>query len=385
MNRPALSWKIGSVSGIPIHIHVSWTLIFILVSWTLASDYLPEHLPGLSPARYWVMGGVATLLLFLSVLLHELGHCYVACRYHIPIERITLFVFGGVAQMRKEAPSPRAEALIAVAGPLVSFVLGGVCLGAALLLEITRQGSSLHGMIVLCILLGAVNLQLGLFNLLPGFPLDGGRILRAGLWAWGLDFHEATKRAASAGFGFGVLFGLSGLLMLAGSLTGELSASAASGGGWAVFIGMFLCAASLVSRRQAVFRHVLITVPVRELMTRTVVSLSPGGTLDEAVNGRFQPYGYGGFPVVDNGRLLGLVTARDVQSVPTSLWSRRQIDEIMRPAVPSLFVEPEAPILQAMTQMAQGGWDRLVVVQDEKIVGLVTQSAIVRFLQRYRG
>jgi CBS domain-containing protein len=240
-------------------------------------------------------------------------------------------------------------------------------------------------MIVLCILLGVVNIQLGLFNLLPGFPLDGGRILRAGLWAWGLDFHEATKRAASAGFGFGVLFGLLGLLMLAGSLTGGLSASAASGGGWAVFIGMFLCAASLVSRRQAAFRHVLMTVPVRELMTRTVVSLSPGSTLDEAVNGRFQPYGYGGFPVVDNGRLLGLVTVQDIQSVPTSLWSRRQIDEIMRPAVSSLFVEPEAPILQAMAQMAQGGWDRLIVVQDEKIVGLVTQSVIVRFLQRYRG
>ena len=146
---------------------------------------------------------------------------------------------------------------------------------------------------------------------------------------------SGTAGAASAGFGFGVLFGLLGLLVLAGSLTGGLSASAASEGGWAVFIGMFLCAASLVSRRQAAFRQVLMTVPVRDLMTRTVVSLSPGSTLDEAVNGRFQPYGYGGFPVVDNDRLLGLVTVQDVQSVPTSLWSRRQIDEIMRPAVPS--------------------------------------------------
>ncbi|MCP9438687.1 MAG: site-2 protease family protein [Nitrospira sp.] len=385
MNRPALSWKIGSALGIPIHIHVSWILIFILVSWTLASDYLPEHLPGLSAVRYWVMGGVATVFLFLSVLLHELGHCYVARRCHIPIERITLFVFGGVAQMRKEAPSPSAEALIAVAGPLVSFGLGGVCLGVALLLELTQQGFSFHGMIVLCILLGTVNLQLGLFNLLPGFPLDGGRILRAGLWAWGLDFHQATKRAAMAGFGFGALFGLVGLLTLAGSLTGWLSASAASGGGWAVCMGMFLCAAALVSRRQAAFRHALMTVPVRELMTRTVMALSPGSTLDDAVDGRFQPYGYGAFPVVDNGHLLGLVTVQDVQAVPTALWSRRRIEEIMRPAVPSLFVGPEAPILQAMAQMAQGGWDRLVVVQDETVIGLVTQSGIVRFLQRYRG
>ncbi|MCS6897834.1 MAG: site-2 protease family protein, partial [Nitrospira sp.] len=345
----------------------------------------PESLPGLSPLRYWAMGSVAAALLFLSVLLHELGHCSVALRYQIPIDRITLFVFGGVAHMRREAPSPRAEIFIAIAGPLVSFGLGILCLGPAVFLESSGSAPSSRGWVALGTLLGVVNVQLGIFNLLPGLPLDGGRILRAVLWARGRDFHQATKQAASAGLGFGTLFGLAGLLVFVGALMGKVPASSVSGGGWAVLIGVFLYAAALVSRRQATIQQVLATVPVSELMVRTVMSLPPLSTLDQAVNGHFQIYGYGGFPVVDNGRLVGLVTVRDIHAVPVALWSRRQIQDVMRPATPSLAVEPEAPVIQAMAQMAQGGWDRLVVIRNEEIVGLVTQSMIMRFLQRRHG
>src|SRR5512134_3451368 len=199
------SWEIGRALGIPIRVHASWFLVFLLVTWTLATGYLPGSLPGLSPERYLAMGAIAGVLMFLSVLLHELGHSYVALRYRIPIEQITLFIFGGVAHMRKEAPTPRAEFLIAVAGPAVSFALGAACLGFVALTESFQAPQSAQGLIMLGALLGMVNIQLGLFNLIPGFPLDGGRVLRAGLWAWGHDFHGATSRAAFFGLAFGLL------------------------------------------------------------------------------------------------------------------------------------------------------------------------------------
>lgn len=375
------SWQIGRALGIPIRVHASWFLIFLLVTWTLATGYLPEELPGLSPTRYWAMGGVAALLLFLSVLLHELGHSYVALRYCIPIERITLFIFGGVAHMRKEAPTPRAEFLIAVAGPIVSFVLGAVCFGLAALAELIQPPRDLDGVVMLGALLGMVNLQLGLFNLIPGFPLDGGRVLRAGLWAWGKDFHRATKQAAVVGLGFGLLLGVLGLTVLVGALMGKLDSSMASNGSWVVFIGIFLFAAALASRRQASFRQTLAMVRVRDLMVRTVASIPAQCSLDEAVTQYFQPYGYGSFPVVEGGQLAGLITVAEIQTVPSAMWPWRQVRQVMRPLSPSLMVEPDVSVIQAMECMAQDGWDQLVVMQDGQIAGLVTQSAIANYLQ----
>jgi Zn-dependent protease len=375
------SWEIGRALGIPIRVHASWFLVFFLVTWTLSTGYLPEGLPGLSPTRYWAMGGTAALLLFLSVLLHELGHSYVALRYRIPIDRITLFIFGGVAHMRKEAPTPGAEFLIAVAGPAVSFALGAACLGFVMLAESIQQPRDPQGLIILGALLGTVNIQLGLFNLIPGFPLDGGRVLRAGLWGWGKDFYRATKQAAVVGLGFGVVLGLLGLAVLVGAVMGRLPVSMASNGGWVIVIGIFLFATALASRRQAILRHTLATISVRDLMVRTVMSIPSECTLDEAVNRYFQPYGYGGFPVLDEGRLAGLVTVSEIQTVPAALWTWRRVGQVMRPLSPSLIVEPDVPVIQAMERMAGGGWDRLVVMQDGHIAGLVTHSAIVHFLQ----
>jgi Zn-dependent protease/predicted transcriptional regulator len=375
------SWEIGRALGIPIRVHASWFLVFLLVTWTLSTGYLPEGLPGLSPERYWAMGAAAALLLFVSVLLHELGHSYVARQYRIPIDRITLFIFGGVAHMRKEAPTPRAEFLIALAGPAVSFALGAACFGFVMLAESIRQPASLQGLIILGALLGAVNIQLGLFNLIPGFPLDGGRVLRAGLWAWGKDFYRATKQAAVVGLGFGALLGLLGLATLFGALMGELPASMASNGGWVILIGMFLFAAALAGRRQAALQHTLATISVRDLMVQTVTSIPSHCTLDEAVNQYFKLYGYGGFPVLDDGQLAGLVTVHEIQAVPVALWPWRRVGQVMRPLTPSLVVEPDVPVIQAMERMAREGWDRLVVMQDGQIAGLVTHSAIVHYLQ----
>lgn len=375
------SWEIGRALGIPIRVHASWFLVFLLVTWTLSTGYLPESLPGLTPGRYWAMGGIAAVLLFLSVLLHELGHSYVALYYRIPIEKITLFIFGGVAHMKQEAPTPRAEFLIALAGPAVSFVIGGLCFVFVELAEAIQRHRGLQGWIMLGALLGFVNMQLGLFNMIPGFPLDGGRVLRAGLWAWGNDFYRATKQAAVIGLAFGVILGLIGLVVMYRAMSGGLPASMASNGGWVLIIGMFLFAAAMASRRQAVIRQSLATVPIRDLMVTTVISLPSRCTLGEAVNQYFQSYGYGGFPVMEDGRLVGLITVHEVQNVSPSLWPWRRVEQVMRARSESLVIEPDIPVIHAMERMAREGWDRLVVMQNDEVVGLVTQSAIVHFLQ----
>ena len=378
------NWRIGRALGIPIHVHASWFVVFYFVTWSLATGYLPETLPGLSTPRYWGMGGIAALLLFLSVLLHELGHSYVALRYKIPIKQITLFIFGGMAHMGKEPPSPRAEFLIAIAGPIVSLILGAGCLGGAMALDSLFARSGFQGLVVLGGLLGLVNVQLGLFNLIPGFPLDGGRILRAGLWAWNKDFNRATSQAALLGIGFGVALGLIGAILMVGAWSGALGQSIATNGGWLIFIGAFLFSAALASRRQAAMRTSLTSVTVRQVMVHRVVTLQPDMSIQDAVDQYFVAHGFGGFPVFEEGQVLGVVTVRDVQALPTALWRWRRVREIMRPASQAFCIPPDWSIMQAMERMVQGGWDRLVVMENGAIVGLITRSTIAHFLQLHQ-
>ena len=378
-------WRIGRALGIPIYVHASWFVVFFLVASSLATGYLPEMLPGLSVPRYWSMGSIAALLLFLSVLLHELGHSYVALRYQVPIKQITLFIFGGMAHMGKEPPSPRAEFLIAMAGPLVSLILGAGCLGGVMAVDAWFTRSGLQGLVVLGSLLGMVNVQLGLFNLIPGFPLDGGRVLRAGLWALNNDFNRATSQASLAGLGFGVALGLLGAALMLGTWSGALGQSISTNGGWLIFIGLFLFSAALSSRRQATKRASLASMTVRQVMVHHAVTLLPDMTVQDAVDHYFVTHGFGGFPVCSEGKILGLLTVRDVHALPTGLWPWRRVSEIMRPASPSFCIAPDLSVMQAMEHMVQSGWDRLMVVENEEIVGLVTRSAIAHFLQLYKA
>jgi Zn-dependent protease/CBS domain-containing protein len=379
------NWRIGRALGIPIHVHASWFAVFFFVTWSLATGYLPDTLPGLSVSRYWGMGGIAALLLFLSVLLHELGHSYVALRYQIPIKQITLFIFGGMAHMGKEPPSPRAEFLIAMAGPLVSLILGAGCLGGTMAVESLFGQSGVHGLIVLGSLLGMVNVQLGLFNLIPGFPLDGGRVLRAGLWARNKDFNRATSQAALVGIGFGVALGLIGAILMTGIWSDALGQSTTTNGSWLIFIGAFLFTAALASKRQAAPRLLLATVTVRQVMVHRIVTLLPDMTVQDAVDQYFIAQGSGEFPVCEEGHLLGMVTVRDVHALPTALWPWRRVREIMRPPSPAFCIPPDWSIMQAMDRMVQGGLDCLLVMENGEIVGLVTQSAIAHFLELHRA
>jgi Zn-dependent protease len=214
------------VRGIPVRIDVGWLLVFGLMSWILASGYFPHVLPALSPAQYWLHGVLASLLLFASVFLHELSHALVALEHGIPVGGITLHVFGGVSQLDAEPPTPRAEALIAAVGPLTSFGIAGLCFTAE------RAVAGLPSLQAVTGYLAAVNLVIGVFNLLPGFPLDGGRLLRAALWYWTGALPRATLVASRIGSAFAFLMMALGLARMLG---GELM-----GGAWLVLIGLFL-------------------------------------------------------------------------------------------------------------------------------------------------
>ena len=360
------SWHIGRIFGIPLRIHISWFLVFALVVWSLARYYFPAVLSQSPPWEYWVLGVVAALLLFASVLVHELGHCLVALRYRIPIAQITLFIFGGMAQIRREAPTPKAEFLIAIAGPIVSVGVGlGFWLLAALPGAPPEQTAvSEH--------LRNINLVLAIFNLVPGYPLDGGRVLRAALWAWSKNFHKATRQAARAGQGFAVL------LMLFGAW--HMVAGLAIGGVWFLLIGAFLYTAAHNTHRQVAFQESLMGLRVGDVMTPEVVVLEAGMTLDEAVNNYFLRFGYGGFPVVDNGRLVGVLSLKEIKAIPRYRWGTLTVGEVMAPHSLQAEIHPDEPITAAMERMIHDDRSRLVVRDGGRVLGLVTRSGIARFL-----
>ena len=372
------TWQIGRVFGIPIRLHASWFLVFAFVTWTLAVGYLPESLPGQAEPRYWGMAAAAALLLFVSVLLHELGHSAVALRYRIPIGHITLFVFGGVAHMQREPPRPRAECLIALAGPAVSFALAGGLFGAGSLME---SRPDLEGVVVLTMLLGTVNLQLGVFNLIPGFPLDGGRVLRAALWAWSGDFIKATRLSAWAGYGVGGLIVASGALLLVGAASGSVPSILAANGSWIVILGLFLIGAARGSVRQAMLQAALSHLSVADVMIRNVVTLDGALTVEEAVSNYFLPHGFAAFPVTEEGRAIGLLTTAEIHAVPRSRWPSVLVRDTMQRWSASLETAPAVPIVQVMGQMIREGRSRLAVVDEGKLIGLVTRTGIRRALE----
>ncbi|MEC4687526.1 MAG: CBS domain-containing protein, partial [Nitrospirota bacterium] len=238
-----------------------------------------------------------------------------------------------------------------------------------------------QGLVSLGLLLGSINVQLGLFNLIPGFPLDGGRMLRAGLWAWSGDFNRATQQASLAGQGFGLALGSLGAVLLIGSATGTIPGPLAANGGWILLIGAFLYMVAQGSRRQAGLRASLASVRVGELMVQDVVTVTPELSVQEAVDHYFLRHGYGGFPVVDDGRMVGMVTVREIQAAPQSVWPWRRVRDIMKPWSAAMEVSHDTPAITALEQMTGEGQGRLVVVQEGRLVGLITRSGIRQFLQ----
>ncbi len=359
------SWKIGTVSGIPVRVHFSWLVIFGLITWSLSAFYFPKAAPELSPLSYWAGGLVAALLLFVSVALHELAHSLVALTYRLPIVSITLFIFGGVSQMKGEPPDPRAEMRIAFAGPFSSFALS---LLFFLLYGLARDGVA--G--ALFLYLTQLNLGLGLFNLIPGFPMDGGRVVRAFLWKRTGDFFHSTRKAASYGRKIALLFVFAGFMSVFAGFPGGL---------WMMLIGWFLHTAAQASYQQASIQQTLYGVKVGDIMTREIVTMPSDTTIDAAVNDFFLKYGFGGFPVLEGGKFVGFVTLKEIKDVERESWNHVRISDITVPHDPGWEVSEGDDAVKALEVMMSEDKGRLAVKKGGKLIGLITRNGIAKYVQ----
>jgi len=358
---------IARIWGIPISVHVSWLLVFALVAGSLAGGDFREQHPEWGLVTRWALGALTSLIFFACVLVHELGHSRVALRNGIPIRGITLFVFGGVAQISREAASPGVEFRIAIAGPLTSLGLAGLFAG------IGAAAGSLALASVPALWLARINLAVALFNLLPGFPLDGGRVLRAAVWAWTGSFERSDRAASMAGemlalalIGFGVLRALRGDI---------------AGGVWMALIGWFLQNAVAAGRAQAALRELLRGATVRQAMGHECISVAPGLTLDRLVHDEVLGAGRRCFVVAENGHLRGLLTLHEVKAVPRERWGRVTAEEIMRPAPTLAAVSPDEDLLQALEKMDDSSVAQMPVVADGQWLGMLDREHIVHYMR----
>jgi Zn-dependent protease/CBS domain-containing protein len=355
--------RIARVAGIPIYVHFSWVVIFALITWSLATGYFPAQTPDLPASTYWAKGLVASLLFFVSILLHELGHALVALRQGVAIQSITLFIFGGVSQMAKDAESGRAEFKIAAAGPVVSLGLAALFYVAAGMPLLGAAGQAV------CRYLALINVVLAVFNLVPAFPLDGGRLLRGLLWKR-MGKIRATRVAARAGTFFAYFLILTGVL--------QLLAGAGIGGVWYILIGWFLKEASEGAYQGARLDETLAGVEVRDAMVTDVATIPAHLSLAEAAHEYFMRTGFGGYPVTRGEQTVGLLSLRDVLKHPPEERESVSVQAAMTPVSEAVIIEPEAPLRAAVARMGQQGAGRLLVMQDGRLVGFLPMSAVVR-------
>jgi Zn-dependent protease len=365
--RAAGRVTIARIWGIPISVHVSWLLVFALVASSLAAGYFPERHAGWGAATRWVLGALTSLAFFASVLVHELGHSRVALRYGIPIRGITLFVFGGVAQIGREPDSPGAEFRIAIAGPLTSLAL------AALFGGVGTVAGSLALVSVPALWLARINLAVALFNLLPGFPLDGGRVLRAAVWAWTGSFDRANRTAAAAGEVLALaLIGVGTLRALGGDVAAGI---------WMALIGWFLHSAVVAGRAEAALRDLLRGATVSQAMARDCPSIAPGLTLERLVREEVLGAGRRCFIVAEDGKLRGLLTLHEIKGVPRDRWDHVRVDEVMQPAQALATVAPEENLLKALEDMDDANVAQLPVVDDGQWLGVLDRERILHYMR----
>lgn len=362
------SYHLFTLLGFRIGLDISWFLLAALIIWSLASGYFPAEIPGLERSTYIWMGVLGALGLFASLIFHELAHAVVARRNNLKISGITLFVFGGVAHMEEEPQTARVEFLMAIAGPIASAVLA---IGFFLLL---RSGllSGLETVVAVVTYLALINLVLAIFNMIPAFPLDGGRILRSLLWWWQGSLRKATRIASA----FGAVLGLA--LMGLGVFTIVTGAFVA--GMWQLLIGFFIYNAAGMSRMTTELREGLRDVPVARLMNAQPVAIPSRASVQEAVDDYFYRYHFKFFPVVEDGRPIGCVRLRNVSSVPREDWAHTPVTKIMDKLGPENTVTPQTGVFDALRQMTRSGNSRVIVAENGKLLGVLTQRDIMNFM-----
>ncbi len=361
--------RLFNLLGFQVYADWSWLILFVLITWSLAGAAFPAWFPGKEDLTYWLMGVLGAVTLFVSVVWHELCHSLVARYYGMQMKGITLFLFGGVAEMDEEPPTAKAEFRMALAGPLASVVLALMFYALALagrpmfispaLLEVFRWAA-------------IVNLALAIFNLIPGFPLDGGRALRAALWYWKDDLRWGTRVAASMGMGFGaVLMGLGFLNLLLLNPVGGL---------WWILIGMFVRGAAKQSYQQVLVRRMLGGEPVRRFMTADPVTVPPALSVTELIERYLYRHHHKMYPVVEGGDLKGCVEMKALKHVPAERRDSITVAELLQPCGPENTIAPETDAMDALTRMRRNQASRFLVVEDGRLAGILSLKDLLGFL-----
>jgi Zn-dependent protease/CBS domain-containing protein len=361
-------FRIGKMFGVEIGVSLSWFVIYALVTVLLATAYFPTNYKGLPRYEYLALGLITSTLFFASVLFHELMHSVVARARGISIRKITLFIFGGVAQMDHDAENPLSEFLMAIAGPAASLVLAALfgtifAVSTALGLPVLVTGPAFY--------LAFINFYLAVFNLVPGFPLDGGRVLRSIIWGVTKDIAKATRIASWAGQAFAlVLIGTGILMFLAGQ-------NLWLNGVWFVLIGMFLWQVAAAGYEQVVLQKALTGVTVADVMTKDVIKVGSTVMVDELVNEYFMKFKHSRFPVLEDEKVIGVVTLHDVRDRDRQTWEITRTRAITPPLASEETVEPDLPAESAIGKIGAAGRGHLLVMKGDKMVGIVTINDLI--------
>ncbi len=361
--------RIIKIKGIPVEIHISWFLAFFLFSIFLSLDYFPAEITGLSSVIYWLMGLLTTLLVFTSILAHEFGHSLVALREGIPIKKIILFIFGGVAQMESEPSNPLAELKVTAAGPLTSFFIALLFGSTYYILDASYLAISSP-----LFFLARLNLIVAVFNLIPAFPLDGGRLLRSTIWRFNKNLLKSTRIAVSIGSFFSFLsMGLGFLLIF---LYGDLS------GLWFIFLGWIIYQAGQSSYSQLVFKETFSGMSVSELMSTKLLTVAPDATLDDLAD-IFLLHKFGAFPVVYGSTTHGIVTLQNMKEIPREKWPDTRVSQIMTPLKETLIFDPNQDAAAAMMKMSTENTGRALVMRGGELLGILSRTDMMKFIQMH--
>lgn len=360
--------KVFKLLGFEVNIDLSWIIIAVLVTWSLAAGLFPYLYPGLGRDTYWVMGVVGALGLFISIVAHEFCHSLVARKFGMPMKGITLFIFGGVAEMGDEPPTAKAEFSMAIVGPISSLVIAGIFY---LIYKAGVAGgwdTPVNGVLYYVAYINAI---LAAFNLLPAFPLDGGRVLRSILWGAKDNLRWATRVSSSIGAAFGIgLIALGILQFISGNVIGGL---------WMFLIGMFLRSAAQMSYQQLLVRKALEGESVRRFMNTHPVTVQDSITVEHLVEDYIYKYHFKMFPVMSDDKLVGCITTRQVKEIPREAWSRETIREAASQCSPENTISPDTDAIKALSMMTQSGISRMLVVDKGRLVGIVTLKDLLDF------
>ncbi len=362
------SFRIGRLFGFEISIHWSWLFIFVLITWTFATGLLKDFYPDWTDSRRWVVGGAISVIFFLSILFHEMSHSVVARRYGIPVTTITLFVFGGVSNLSKEPENARQEFWIAIVGPLTSFVFAALFGIAYLILHPIEDGAA-----GVSINLAAINLAIGIFNLVPGFPLDGGRVLRSIFWARKHNLLTATRLASNVGQG--VAYSIMALGVASFIFVSVLT------GIWLFLIGNFLRTASASSYEQLFVDSVLKGIPASAVVRKDYAQVPPDMTLGQLVEEHVLSGVGRCYPVMAGEELLGLITISDLRAIPRDQWATTTVYRAMTPATKLRTVSPKDNLTDVLTQMAAGDINQVPMLDGRLLVGMIYRGDVIRYIQ----